>query len=80
MASSLPTSEPEVPRHETAQLRAHNRCLELRVMGLETQLFGRKSERCSSPYDANKLEWEQLLRDAQALAPTPMTPVASAPE
>jgi transposase len=69
MAPSLPTSEPESLRQEVTQLRAQNRWLELRVKDLETQLFGRKSERRSSSEDTNNLEWEQLLKDAQALTP-----------
>lgn len=74
MASSLPTTEPEALRQEVAQLRAQNRWLELRVKDLETQLFGRKSERRASPEDPNNLEWEQLLQDAQALAPAAADP------
>jgi transposase len=51
------------------QLRAQVRWLELRVKDLETQLFGRKSERRpGAPEDSNNLEWEQLLKDAQTLA------------
>jgi transposase len=74
MASSLSTTEPESLRQEVAQLRAQNRWLELRVKDLERQLFGRKSERRASPEDANNLEWEQLLKDAQALAPATVEP------
>ena len=80
MASSLPTSEPEALRQEVAQLRVQNRWLELRVKDLETRLFGRQSERRASPQDANNLEWEELLKDAQALAPTPTPTASPAPE
>ena len=78
MASSLPTTEPEVLRQEVAQLRAQNRWLELRVKDLEGRLYGPQSERRPSSEDSNNLEWEQLLRDAQALAPAPTTPASPA--
>lgn len=80
MASSLPASAPKTPAQEVEQLRAQIRWLELRVKDLETQLFGRKSERRASPPDANNLEWEQLLQDTQALAPVAVEPAVPTPK
>jgi len=78
MASSLPTAEPETPPQQVEQLRAQIRWLELRVKDLEARLFGRQSERRASPQEANNLEWEQLLKDAQVLAPATTTPTPTA--
>ena len=75
MESPVPKSDTEKLLAEVAGLRVEKRWLELRVKDLETQLFGRKSERRGDPAGDNNLEWEELLGAAQALAPTP-TPAA----
>lgn len=75
MASSLPAPEPKTPPQEVEQLRAQIRWLELRVKDLETRLFGRKSERRASPEDSNNLQWDQVLQEAESLAPAPITPL-----
>jgi transposase len=59
------------------KLQAQNRWLELRVKDLETQLFGRKSERGRGQGEDNNLEWKDLLAEVQALAPAqPSEPAA----
>lgn len=74
MTSPEPTSDATPPGPKVEELKAQVRWLELRVKDLETQLFGRKSEGRRGPAEENNLEWQELLGEVQALAPTP--PVA----
>ena len=77
MVSPVPAPAAENPPAEVAGLRVQIRWLELRVKDLEAQLFGRKSEQRRGPAEENNLEWAELLGAAQALAPTPPSPVKS---
>jgi transposase len=84
---TLPTTappDPEFLRQELAREQAKNRWLELRVKDLETQLYGRKSERRGGLPTDDNLSWDELLKEAQALAPTaepvPVAPTARAPK
>jgi hypothetical protein len=80
MAAQESTSQPQTPPEQVEQLRAQVRWLELRVKDLETQLFGRKSERRALVADDNNLTWEQLLKETQTLAPaSEAVPVAPNP-
>jgi transposase len=72
-------SDPEFLQQELQREQAKNRWLELRVKDLETQLYGRKSERRELATDDN-LAWDELLKEAQTLVPAAETvPVAPAP-
>lgn len=79
MESPVPAPAAENLLAQVAELRTQNRWLELRVKDLETQLFGRKSEQRRGPADDNNLEWQELLGEAQALAPTPPALAAKSP-
>jgi hypothetical protein len=57
-----------------AQQQAQIRWLELRVKDLETQLFGKKSEKWSGSGDDGNLQWDELLGEVRALAPVPAQP------
>ena len=80
MTSPATASEPEKLLTKVVEQQAQIRWLELRVKDLETQLYGRKSERRALVADDHNLTWEELLKDAQALAPTSgAVPVAPSP-
>ncbi len=79
MESPVPAPAAENLLAQVVELRTQNRWLELRVKDLETQLFGRKSEQRRGPADDNNLEWQELLGEAQALAPTAPALVAKSP-
>jgi len=69
---SSPTTtavDPEFLRQELQREQAKSRWLELRVKDLEAQLYGRKSERRGGLAPDDNLAWEDLLTEAQALAP-----------
>lgn len=72
------SSEPEFLRQELQREQAKSRWLELRVKDLETQLYGRKSERRGGLAPDDNLIWAELLEEAQALAPA-AAPVPAAP-
>lgn len=80
MAAPESTSQPQTPPEQVEQLRAQVRWLELRVKDLETQLYGRKSERRALVADDDNLTWDELLKEAQTLAPaSEAVPVAPSP-
>lgn len=62
-----------------AQQQAQIRWLELRVKDLETQLFGKKSEKRSGSGDDGNLQWDELLGEVRALAPVPAQPPTPVP-
>jgi transposase len=59
---------------KVAQQQAQIRWLELRVKDLETQLFGKKSEKRSDSGDDGNLHWDELMGEVRALAPVPAQP------
>jgi transposase len=77
-ASAPLSSEPEFLRQELQREQAKSRWLELRVKDLETQLYGRKSERRGGLAPDDNLTWAELLAEAQALPPA-AAPVPAAP-
>lgn len=80
MADQTPTPPQPTSPEQVEQLRAQVRWLELRVKDLETQLYGRKSERRAVDSDDDDLAWDELLKEAQTLAPTAEpVPVAPSP-
>jgi len=78
------SSAPEFLRQELQREQAKNRWLELRVKDLETQLYGRKSERRGGLPPDDNLCWAELLQAAQALAPAaaplPVAPLPRTPK
>ncbi len=68
-AAAATSSDPEFLRQELQRSEAKSRWLELRVKDLETQLYGRKSEQRRGSADDDTLTWDELLKEAQTLAP-----------
>lgn len=71
MVAPAPVPDTERLLAEVTALRVEKRWLELKVKDLETQLYGRKSERRGDPAGDDNLQWEELLGAARALAPEP---------
>jgi transposase len=80
IAHAPTASDPEFLRQELGREQAKNRWLELRVKDLETQLYGQKSERRGGLEPDDNLTWDELLKEAQTLAPaSEPAPVATPP-
>ena len=70
---SLPPEAEDLPAKVVAQ-EAQIRWLELRVKDLETQLYGKKSEKRRILEEDGNLTWDELLGEVRALAPAAEEP------